>query len=233
MTIQPRTLRWIAVLSLAINVAFAVLGIARRIQPRRPALESREQARAGLFHDLAAAPAIRRDVVVLGDSLTDRGEWWELLDRPVANRGIAADTVADVRARLADVVALAPRVVFVLIGVNDLLEGVAPERMAADHAALIAELRRQLPQARIVSESLLPIRDELVAYDEPLATATVQRANALLAHAAAASGADWLDVNRLLADASGELDPRYSSDGLHLTAAGYRVWAGALRPYLP
>ncbi|HEY6179651.1 MAG TPA: GDSL-type esterase/lipase family protein, partial [Kofleriaceae bacterium] len=72
-----------------------------------------------------------------------------------------------------------------------------------------------------------------VAYDEPLATATVQRANALLAHAAAASGADWLDVNRLLADASGELDPRYSSDGLHLTAAGYRVWAGALRPYLP
>ncbi|HMG53887.1 MAG TPA: hypothetical protein VK601_10400 [Kofleriaceae bacterium] len=25
-----------------------------------------------------------------GDSLTERGEWWELFDRPVANRGIAS-----------------------------------------------------------------------------------------------------------------------------------------------
>jgi lysophospholipase L1-like esterase len=233
MTIGLRTLRWIAALSLALNVVFAVLGISRHVRPRRPAVASREQARAELFHELAAAPAIHRDVVVLGDSLTDRGEWWELLDRPVANRGIAADTVADVRARLADVAALSPRVVFVLIGVNDLLAGGSPEALASDHSALIAELRRLLPQARIVVESLLPIRDEIIADDEPLATPTVRRANALLLHAAAASGVEWLDVNRLLVDAGGELAPRYSSDGLHLTAAGYRVWANALRPYMP
>jgi lysophospholipase L1-like esterase len=233
MTIGLRTLRWIAALSLALNVAFAVLGISRHVRPRRPAVESREQARAGLFHELAAAPAIHRDVVMLGDSLTDRGEWWELLDRPVANRGVAADAVADVRARLADVAALSPRVVFVLIGVNDLLAGGSPETLASDHAALIAELRRLLPRARIVVESLLPIRDEIIADDEPLATPTVRRANALLLHAAAASGVEWLDLNRLLVDAGGELDPRYSSDGLHLTAAGYRVWASALRPYMP
>ena len=233
MTIDLRTLRWIAALSLALNVAFAVLAISRQIRPRRPAVASREQARAALFHELAAAPAIHRDVVMLGDSLTDRGEWWELLDRPVANRGVAADRVADARARLADVAALSPRVVFVLIGINDLLAGGSPETLAKDHAALIAELRRLLPQARVVVESLLPIRDEIIAYDEALATITVRRANALLSHASVASGADWLDLNRLLADADAELDPRYSSDGLHLTAAGYRVWASALRPYLP
>ena len=232
MDLGPRWLRWIAALSLALNAAAAIVWAARHVHRRAPAVASREQARAQLFHELAAG-AIHRDVVVLGDSLTERGEWWELLDRPVANRGVANDTVADVRARIGDVVALEPRVVFVLIGVNDLLAGAAPEAVAAGHAALVAELRRQLPRARLVVESLLPIRDEIVARDEPLATATVRRANALLERGATAAGADWVDVAGRLADPTGELDPRYSSDGLHLSAAGYRAWAAALRPYLP
>lgn len=226
------TLRWIAALSLAINLAIAVRWGARHVGSPPPAAMSREQARAALFHELAAAAA-PGGVAVLGDSLTERAEWWELLGRPVANRGIAGDTIADVRARLDDVVALAPRVVFVLIGVNDLLAGAAPEVVAGDHAALLAELRRRLPGARIVAQSLLPIRDDIVARDESLTTATVQRANRLLARGAAAAGADWLDVAAGLAGAGGELDPRFSSDGIHLSAAGYRVWAEALRRYLP
>src|SRR5436305_980393 len=141
MAIETRWLRRVAVLSLALNAALIVLGAARQLRsrPRPPVLETRERARAGMFHELAAAPG-RRDVVVLGDSLTERGEWWELLERPVANRGIANDTVATVRARLDDVVALSPRVVFVLNGVNDLFDGMAPEHLASEHAALVGEL---------------------------------------------------------------------------------------------
>jgi lysophospholipase L1-like esterase len=227
-----RMLRWIAALSLALNAAAAGIWSWRRIARHGEALPSREAARAAAFHELAA-PAVHRDVVVVGDSLTERAEWWELLDRPVANRGIAGDTVDRVRARLDDVVALEPRVVFVLVGVNDLLAGATPEALAARHAALVAELRRRLPHARIVVESLLPIRDELVARDAALTTAAIGRANALLARGAGGAGAEWLDVHAHLADASGELDPRYSSDGLHLSAAGYRVWAELLRAQLP
>jgi lysophospholipase L1-like esterase len=234
MALGSRTTRWIAAASLAANLAIAAVLGARWVARQRsepPALPSRERARAELFH--AFAGAVRRDVVMLGDSLTDRGEWWELLERPVANRGIAGDTIAGVAARLDDVVALAPRAVFVLIGVNDLLEGAAPEAMAERHARLIAELRRRLPRARIVVESLLPIREALVALDEPLASAAVVRANQLCRLGALSAGADWLDLTPVLADAAGELDARYSSDGLHLSAAGYRAWAAALRPYLP
>jgi len=169
---------------------------------------------------------------LVGDSLTERGEWWELLERPVANRGVAGDTVAAVRARLDDVAALDPRIVFVLVGINDLLAGASPEALAARHASLIAELRGRLPRARIVAESLLPIRDELVARDAELTSATVRRANELCRRGAAAAGADWLDLHARLADPEGELDPRYSSDGLHLSGAGYRAWAAAVLPYL-
>lgn len=230
MKLAPRTLGWIAALSLALNAAVAIAWTARRVHHRAaPATIGREQARAELFHALTQP----RDVVLIGDSLTDRGEWAELLGRPVANRGIANDSIADVRARLGDLAALEPHTVFLLIGVNDLMAGASPEAMAADHAALVGELRRRLPRARLVIESLLPIRDELIARDEPLATPTVQRANQLLARNAAAAGADWLDLTAALADRSGQLDPPYSSDGLHLSGAGYRAWAAALAPYLP
>ena len=218
-------------MSLAANAALVGTWAMRRARVgERP--PSRERARAELFHDLATAP-VQRDVVALGDSLTDRGEWWELLGRPVANRGVAGDTVEAVRARLDDVVALAPRTVLLQIGINDLLAGTPPEALVVRHAQLVGELRRRLPRARIVVESLLPIRDEAVARDAALTTATVQRANALLQPAATAAGAEWLDAFGPLADATGQLDPRYASDGLHLSAAGYRTWAAALARSLP
>jgi lysophospholipase L1-like esterase len=221
-------MRWIVALSLATNAAFAILCLSWKLRQPVRAVSSRNLARAAHFHELAASSAVR-DVVVLGDSLTDRGEWWELLDRPVANRGIGGDTVADVRARLGDVVALQPRVLFVLVGMNDLLDGASPELLSMAHAALVAELRARLPHTRIVIESLLPIRDELLAAESSLTTATVRRANELLQRGAAAAGAQWLDVHAALADATGQLDARYSDDGLHLSAAGYRVWAAALQ----
>ncbi len=224
-------LRWLAALSLALNAVLVGLWVVRQLRPR-PVPGLRERARGDLFHALATGPVTHRDVVVVGDSLTERGEWWELLDRPVANRGVAGDTVAAVRARLDDIVALDPRVLVVGIGVNDLLAGASPEALAARHAALIGELRGRLPRARIIVESLLPIRDELVARDAELTSATVRRANELCRRGAADAGADWLDLHASLADREGELDPRYSSDGLHLSGAGYRAWAAALAPYL-
>ena len=39
------------------------------------------------------------------------------------------------------------------------------------------------------------------------------------------------DLNALLADGE-ELDPRNSSDGLHLSANAYQVWSAALSPVL-
>src|SRR5215510_8213218 len=151
-----RTTRWIAALSLAVNLTLALIWASWHVRQSAPVAPSREHARAELFRALAAGSAARAGAVVLGDSLTERGEWWELHGRPVANRGIAGDTVEDVRARLGDVVAFEPRVVFVLVGVNDLLAGASPEALATRHAALVVDLCRRLPRARIVVESLLP-----------------------------------------------------------------------------
>lgn len=224
---STRTLAWSLVLN-GILVGAIGLWVARRVVRSATARSDvLQQMRAGHLHELArrSAPS---DVVMLGDSLTQYAEWSELMGCPVANRGVAGDTIEQVRQRLSDVVALHPKVLFLLVGVNDLEDGVAPPEVARRHAALIRELRATLPTTRLVVQAILPVRGQ-----RRLSLSAISDTNALLRHAAKAAGAAWLDVGSVLVDPTGQLDPRYSLDGLHLTGDGYRAWAEAIRPLLP
>ena len=225
---MPRALAW----SIALNVLFACAAAAwvvRRIAARRAALSapSVQQMRTENLHDLAqgAAPA---DVVMVGDSLTQYGEWFELVGRPLLNRGIAGDTIPDVRRRLGDVAALRPKVLFLMIGINDLARGKATGEVIEELTALIRELRAASPSTRLVVQSILPVRGKASELARPIA-----ETNAAISKVARDSGATWLDVGSRMADPSGVLAEPYSGDGLHLTGAGYRAWAEAIRPLLP
>jgi lysophospholipase L1-like esterase len=46
------------------------------------------------------------------------------------------------------------------------------------------------------------------------------------------SGARYVDLHALMADAHGDLDARYTIDGVHLNGSGYQVWRAALLPLL-
>jgi len=61
------------------------------------------------------------EIVMLGDSLTEWGNWHELVpEHRVINRGIAGDTSSGVLDRLQEVIERRPKVVFVMIGTNDI-----------------------------------------------------------------------------------------------------------------
>jgi lysophospholipase L1-like esterase len=58
---------------------------------------------------------------MLGDSLTEWGNWHELVpEHRIINRGIAGDTSSGVLDRLQEVIERRPKVVFVMIGTNDI-----------------------------------------------------------------------------------------------------------------
>jgi lysophospholipase L1-like esterase len=42
----------------------------------------------------------------------------------------------------------------------------------------------------------------------------------------------FLDLHPEFLGNSGEMDPKYTFDGVHLTEAGYSHWAGLIQPYL-
>ncbi|MEB3329257.1 MAG: GDSL-type esterase/lipase family protein [Candidatus Sericytochromatia bacterium] len=180
------------------------------------------QTRTALY---AGHPADLRHVVLLGDSLTEFGPWGELLPgHEVLNRGIAGDTVAGVAERLGPALAGPPRAIALLVGINDLLAGRPPEAVAEDLRELVTTIRAAAPGSRLLVQSLLPVRPEIVgAHHLP----RIDRVNRALAPAARAAGASWLDLRPALAEPDS-----LSSDGLHLSAAGYRRWAAVLAAHL-
>src|SRR5215510_12011257 len=84
------------------------------------------------------------DVVMLGDSITEGIDWHELFpDVRILNRGIAGDTSAGVLNRLDEVIGRHPKIVFLMIGSNDLQTGVPVSAISANIRAIIGALEQR------------------------------------------------------------------------------------------
>lgn len=170
--------------------------------------------------------AVRDDsVVFLGDSITAAADWQSWFPgRSVHNLGVGGDTSDDVIARLDAVVALAPGLVALLIGTNDFGTRLSVEHLVRNIEYIMVSLRRELPGARLLVESIMPRGREFAAQ--------IQDANRHLRQFAPGINAHFLDLWPALALDDGEIDPEFSDDRLHLTPAGYRAWLSELQPAL-
>jgi lysophospholipase L1-like esterase len=175
----------------------------------------------------SAADSAAGPVIFVGDKLTESGAWAEWLpDFDIVNKGRAGDTTADVLERLDEVIEAQPSAVVLLIGTNDLSHRAAVEQVVRGNEEILFKLRHELPQARLIVQSVLP-RERERAED-------IHEVNIHLRQFAAAPSvkAEFIDLFAVLADEEGALRPEYSQDGVGLNAAGYEVWLEALRPVL-
>lgn len=180
-----------------------------------------------------SVPVARHNVVMLGNSLTERGCWSEYFQRSaVLNRGIGGDCVAGMAARLEPIVAGHPRAIFLMAGVNDLIfSKITPEALLLQYERLLDAIRNRSPRTKVYIQSLLPL-DE--TQNESYFTGKnnrIEAFNTLLRQAAARRGLTYIDIWSRMAR-EGKMPGTYTVDGIHLNAAGYAVWVGALHPYL-
>jgi hypothetical protein len=90
------------------------------------------------------------DVVMLGDSITAEGEWADVWPRGrILNLGVGGDTSAGLLNRLRDVIDRKPRIVFLMIGVNDFLREDIPVELVATHIQFIA--------VRLAANGIVPV----------------------------------------------------------------------------
>lgn len=174
--------------------------------------------------------ADQKAVVFLGDSITQG--WGTSLPKrfpgmKAANRGIGGDTTRGMLIRLReDVLALNPAAIVLLLGTNDLEVGIEP-RIAADNFKLIlAAIKAHDPEVPVVLSLVFPSAAEK---DRPLEK--IKALNDL--YAAAVKGdpqVTVVDTWSLFAAESGDADPQWFKDMLHLNPAGYDRWTAALRP---
>ena len=164
-------------------------------------------------------------VALVGDSLTQGGDWASLLPgENLINFGAAGDTTDDVVARLGDVIAADPEVVAILIGTNDLAWRRSVEHIVRNVETILVTLRKELPEVRILLQSVLPRGHEFA--DQ------IRDINRHLWQFAPTVHAGWLDLWPAMALEDGELNPSLTEDRLHLNAEGYKVWASELAPGL-
>lgn len=167
----------------------------------------------------------RGALALVGDSLIQAGDWESLLSgETVWNFGVAGDTTDDVLARLGDVIGSGPAVVSLLVGTNDLAWRRSAEHVVRNVETALVTLRKELPEVRILAQSVLPRGYEFAEQ--------IKDINRHLWQFAPTVHAGWLDLWPALALEDGELNPAYTEDRLHLNAEGYRVWASELVPAL-
>jgi lysophospholipase L1-like esterase len=179
--------------------------------------------------DLALAPPAPGEdrVVFMGDSIT---EGWKIADsfpgKPYINRGISGQTTPQMLVRFRqDVIALKPKVVVILAGVNDIAGNTGPMTLeqTEDNLASMAELAAA-NHIRVVLCSVLP------AFDFPWKPGVtpapkVLALNAWIKAYAAEHGHVYVDYHTAMKDSRDGLPAALSHDGVHPLPAGYAVMA--------
>ena len=178
--------------------------------------------RATLFNLL---PVGKKDIIMLGNSLTDGAEWNELLhNRHVKNRGIVGDIVQGMYERMEPILKGQPKKIFIMGGVNDISHDVSGDSIARAIERLIVLIKTRSPRTKIYLQSMLPFNNDvrlwkLLKDREHV----VVEGNRALEQVARRQRVTWIDLYPLFVDADGKLKAEYTNDGLHLLGPAYLI----------
>jgi lysophospholipase L1-like esterase len=168
---------------------------------------------------------------MLGDSITDEGEWTELLGLNVKNRGISGDTTERILHRLDTILESKPKQVFLMIGINDLMNnGKSVTVTLEKYKKILREFQEKTPKTKVFVQSVLPVNNKVYLYWED--NNNVVRINSGLKNLAKEFNYEYIDIFVLLLDSENNLDTKYTVDGLHLNGHGYLVWKAVLEKYM-
>jgi len=171
------------------------------------------------------------DLCFLGDSITS-GWPGDLLNkyfgkyRP-SNFGIGGDRAENVLFRLnnGELAFTSPKVIVLLIGVNNLAMGNNPGEVALGSATVMRKLRGVVPDTKILLLGIFPTRN----LDK---NKKIIVANKLLAGMDDGKMIHYLNINAKFFDKDGKVRNELLQDEVHLTRAGFVVWAEGIAPAL-
>ena len=230
---MPRLLLAICILGLvSVRPAVAVAG------DKQPATVVAVPRDAGWMkrHELINSRAVpgEIDLIFLGDSITQGWEgagkdvWAKYYgDRKAMNAGIGGDRTQHVLWRLdnGNIAGIKPKLAVIMIGTNN--SGTdSSEDIAAGIKAIVAKLREKLPETKIL---LLGIFPRGADPDDDKRKVNI-KANDLAKTVADDKNVFYLDIGPKFLGAEGTLSKEIMPDLLHLSPAGYEIWAKSIEP---
>ncbi len=204
--------------------------------------ETSQQTKADEFAT-AVADTAKGGVVFLGDSITEMYDLDKFYpEKKYINRGISSNETAQVLARLkTNVIDIAPSTVVFLIGVNDIGHDITEKAMMDNFTKVCTAIGEMTTPPKLLVQSIYPTNN-LSNFNSYLATKArtnkkITSANVLISAevkrlAASGQNVKYINTHSVLVDDNGNLNSKFTFDGLHINRAGYTVITEYLAPFI-
>jgi len=187
--------------------------------------------RASLFKTM---PQTKGNIVFVGNSITDGGEWNELFgDTRIKNRGISGDITAGIIFRLPEIAKRKPAKVFLMIGTNDLSKGISADSVVKNILLISSYLKQESPATKFFVQSILPVNNVFGKFNGHTGNGEkINFVNERLKENADSASYTFIDLYTVFKDEQGRLKAEFTNDGLHLKGEAYLLWKHLLYPYV-
>lgn len=168
--------------------------------------------------------------VFLGDShtesifLADKFQGYRTL-----NKGLNGYTTRKILGRINEVVDEKPQKIFLMAGTNDIWEGVQTDTTVKNYSLMLDIIKDHVPDCKVYIQSTLPFGEAALKRNYMASNEKVESFNEQLKLLAEEYGAAYLDIASLYKDAEGNLDSRYSTDGIHIRLEYYVPWISVIK----
>ena len=184
-----------------------------------------------MFRELAITS---KDIVFIGNSITNGAEWNELFPRKrVKNRGISGDTSEGVYDRLDAVVKGKPAKIFILVGINDISRGIQVDTIVQNMKRIVEKIQNESPKTKIYIQSILPVNPDFGMFKGHMKPQLIKEINQSYQNIVQEYKVNYIDLySHFLEEGTDKMDKKYTNDGLHLLGEGYLLWREIVKPYL-
>ena len=190
------------------------------------------------YRELNQVSVLEPDVIFIGDSIVEYYPLQELFGtaKTIVNRGIRGYQTKLLLENLdAHLYGDAVDQIVLLIGTNDIGKDIPINEALDNLERVIQSIAREYPLSQIKLLSILPV-NEGEKYKQTVYIRTNEKIKewnqAYEALASAYMQVDFVNVYDSLTDTEGQLKKDYTTDGLHLSVAGYQVLSEALKGVL-
>jgi lysophospholipase L1-like esterase len=163
-----------------------------------------------------------------GDSLIEYFDWQERFsNHKVANFGLAGESVQGLLGRVVKFSELFPgaEMIFLMSGINNVAMG--DTGFVEFYRVIVERLLNAYPGGRVHVHSLLPVAVDFID------NGMIVEVNESLRMMASELDVNYVDLHRRFALGDGSLVKEYLlDDGVHLSHAGYEVWASVVEEIL-
>ncbi len=175
---------------------------------------------------------VKIDIVFYGNSITYESNFQQYFSKlNICNLGCNRDDLDDLIHRAFIIKNIQPRKIFILGGINRLMD-ISLEEFKLKYTALVDTIRMHNPSAQLYLQSMLPVNVDLEIGARYYGCVNkIKKANVIIKEISNCKSCTYVDLYSAYQNKD-TLPRKYTRDGLHLNLEAYSIWAQIIKPYV-